>query len=473
MDRMACVELPAFPLQLLLKRHPGWTDRPVAVVDRDKPQGVVLWMNGPARAAGIRKGMLYAAGLSLARTLHAGEVPPADVEQGVADALARLRRFSPGVEPCRDEPGVFWLDASGLSHLYASLRQWADEIAAALRTGGLQAAAVVGFTRFGTYAIAKTVTAGQVAVVRDAARERVLAGQTPLERLGIDPGLRDSLGKLGVRTVRAFLQLPPAGLRRRFGPEAQRLHRLVADDLQVPLQPLRVTDPLSAQHYFDAAETDVQRLLFFVKRLLDRLLIAVVERHEQLAELTLHLRLDRNASHTEQIRPAAPTLDVGQLMNLVRPAPRGAGAARRGHRAARHRPRRQDRGRAAGAVRRAAAPRPGGGQPRAGPHPGRVRRRRGAAGASHRRTPAGSAVRLGAARCAGAFRAARGCLPAAGAAHPCPAGAAAAATAARAGRLAGARRRLRPRQGPRRALPGVRRVVAVGGAPRVLLRPDA
>ena len=319
MDRMACVELPAFPLQLLLKRHPGWADRPLAVVDRDQPQGVVLWANEPARAAGVRAGMRYAAGLSLARTLHAGEVPPGEIEQGVTDALARLRRFSPGVEPCRDEPGVFWLDASGLSHLYASLRRWADEITAALRTGGLQATAVVGFTRFGTYAIAKTVTAGErVAVVRDAARERVLAGQTPLERLGIDPALRDSLRKLGVRTVRAFLQLPPAGLRRRFGPEAQRLHRLAAGDLQVPLQPLRVTDPLAAQHYFDAAETDVQRLLFCVKRLLDRLLSAVAERHEQLAELTLHLRLDRNAPHAERIRPAAPTSDVGQLLNLVR-----------------------------------------------------------------------------------------------------------------------------------------------------------
>ena len=319
MDRMACVELPAFPLQLLLKRHPGWVDRPVAVVDRDKPQGVVLWVNELARAAGVRGGMRYAAGLSLARTLHAGEVPPADIEQGVTAALAQLRRFSPGVEPCRDEPGVFWLDASGLSHLYASLRQWADEIAAALRTCGLQAAAVVGFTRFGTYAIVKTVTPGEpVAVVRDAARERVLAGQTPLDRLGIDPALRDSLGKLGVRTVRAFLQLPPAGLRRRFGPEVQRLHRLAADDLQVPLQPLRVTDPLSVQHYFDAAETDAQRLLFFVKRLLDRLLITVAERHEQLADLTLYLRLDRGAPHTEQVRPAAPTSDSGQLLNLVR-----------------------------------------------------------------------------------------------------------------------------------------------------------
>ena len=79
---MACVELPAFPLQLLLKRHPGWTGRPVAVVDRDKPQGMILQVNEEARAAGVRTGMRYSAGLSLAHTLHAGEVPPADVERG-------------------------------------------------------------------------------------------------------------------------------------------------------------------------------------------------------------------------------------------------------------------------------------------------------------------------------------------------------------------------------------------------------
>ena len=82
MDRMACVELPAFPLQLLLKRHPGWTGRPVAVVDRDKPQGVILQVNEEARAAGVRTGMRYSAGLSLAHTLHAGEVPPADDRAG-------------------------------------------------------------------------------------------------------------------------------------------------------------------------------------------------------------------------------------------------------------------------------------------------------------------------------------------------------------------------------------------------------
>ena len=322
MGRMACVELPAFPLQLLLKRHPDWDGRPVAVVERDKPQGVILWANEAAREAHIRTGMRYSAGLSLARTLHAGEVPPADIEREVAALADRLRRFTPDVEPCRDEPGVFWLNASGLSHLYASPREWADAILTALRAAGLRAAVAVGFTRFGTYAVARTAataaTGPAATVLRDPATERVLAGQAPLDRLGIAPALRDNLQKLGVGTVGAFLQLPPAGIRRRFGADAERLHRLAAGDLRVPLQPLRVREPLVARHDLDDPETDVSRLLFLVKRLLNRVLTRIAARREVLAELTLDLRLDRAPAQTERIRPAAPTLDAAQLLNLVR-----------------------------------------------------------------------------------------------------------------------------------------------------------
>ena len=319
MDRMACVELPAFPLQILLKRHPDWADRPVAVVDRDKPQGVILWVNEQARAARIRTGMRYSAGLSLAHTLHAGEVSPADVERGVAAIATRLHRFSPEVEPCRGEPGVFWLNASGLFYLQASLRRWGQGIAASFQACGFRAAVAVGFTRFGTYAVAKTLTSGEpVVVIRDLAGERVLAGRVRLSRLGIDPALRDNLHKLGVHTVRAFLQLPAGGIRRRFGPEAQRLHRLAAGDLWAPLRPLCHPEPLVARHDLDDPEIDAVRLLFHIKRLLDRLLAIVAARHEALAELTLHLQFDRAGAHTERIRPAAPTLDVVQLMNLVR-----------------------------------------------------------------------------------------------------------------------------------------------------------
>ena len=56
-DRLACVDLPAFPLQLLLRRHPEWRGYPTAVVAEDKPQGVILWVNESARRKGVLPGL--------------------------------------------------------------------------------------------------------------------------------------------------------------------------------------------------------------------------------------------------------------------------------------------------------------------------------------------------------------------------------------------------------------------------------
>ncbi|MXZ70174.1 MAG: DNA polymerase Y family protein [Acidobacteria bacterium] len=259
------------------------------------------------------------------------EVRGAGARADNLDAVAgRLSQFSPDVEPSRDAPGVFWVNASGLSHLYRSPRHWAERIAAALRADGHRETTVaVGFTRFGTYAVARRLasTERRIAVIRDRAGERALAGKAPLDRLGLDRALIDSLEKLGVRTVSAFLELPAEGVRRRFGPDAHLLHRRASGDLNPPLQPIRSPEPLLARHDFDQPESDVTRLLFAAKRLVDRLLAAAVERREMLVELTLHLRLDGSFTgtellaggvRTEVVRPAAPTLDIAQLMTLVR-----------------------------------------------------------------------------------------------------------------------------------------------------------
>ena len=99
MDRTACVDLPAFPLQLLLQDHPDWQDGPLAVVDRDHPQGVLLWVNEHARRFRVLPGMRYAAGLSLAAQLRVAEVPPERIDMAVSQIARRLRRFTPDVEP--------------------------------------------------------------------------------------------------------------------------------------------------------------------------------------------------------------------------------------------------------------------------------------------------------------------------------------------------------------------------------------
>ena len=105
--RLACVDLPAFPLQLLLRRHPEWRAYPAAVVAEDKPQGVVLWVNEKARQQGVLPGFRYAAAFSLADGLRAGEVSPVDSNKAITELAQRLMHFTPEVEPSAEEPGVF------------------------------------------------------------------------------------------------------------------------------------------------------------------------------------------------------------------------------------------------------------------------------------------------------------------------------------------------------------------------------
>ena len=314
--RLACVDLPAFPLQLLLRRHPEWTAQPVAVVAEDKPQGLVLWVNEKARQLGVLPGLRYAEALSLAGGLRAGAVAPKEIE-GAVDALTqRLMRFTPEVEPSAQEAGVFWLNGAGLQRLYASLRSWGCAIYNEMEAQRLTVSLVVGFTRFGTYAVAKEKRG--IMVFRDPAEEKQAARQVPLSRLDLDAGFRDALFKLGIKTVGGLLSLPPGGLRERFGPKAHRLYRMAAGDLWTPLDPRAPEEPVGQKHIFDDLESDTTRLLFLIKQLLHPMLAMLAARAQALAALWLSFLIDRQGWLKEPIRPAVPTLDAAQILDLVR-----------------------------------------------------------------------------------------------------------------------------------------------------------
>lgn len=319
---IACIDVPALPLQLYLREHPDHLGHPVAIVDEDRPQGVLLWSNEAARRAGVRVGMRYAAALSLASDLRAGVVEAERVAEGVKHLHARLLRFSPDVEPAEGEPGVFWVNASGLERLYPSLLAWARALREALKEDAFFATVVVGFTRFGTYACARARPG--YGVFRHPEEERTQLAKVPIDRLAITPALRDALARLGVRTVGALLGLPLGGLRRRFGPELHRLARLGLGDLDEPLTPLRMDELAQERLTFDFPVTDAIRLLFFLKGRLSSLLSRLAARHEALSGLLLTLILERGPHERERpvleerVRPASPTLEEVQLTDLLR-----------------------------------------------------------------------------------------------------------------------------------------------------------
>lgn len=316
MERLACVDLPALSLQLLLLEHPDWRGEAVAVVAEDRPQGRILQVNETARRRGVLPGMSYAAGLSLAPQLRARVVAAGRVDEAVRAMATRLRRFSPRVEPCTQEPGVFWLDVAGLDLLYETQQQWAEEVAADLRGDGFVVGLAVGFSRFGTYAVARGWRG--IHVHTDPEAEREAAGAVPLQRLGMEPAMRDALLRLGVRTVAELVALPADGVQRRFGEQARRLWRLAAGHWRPRLRPLAEELPVEASEHLDEGEQDAIRLLFLLKRLLLPIQRRLSASRQVMAALHLHLQLEDGTSLHEHLKPAEPTGRMEILQDLLR-----------------------------------------------------------------------------------------------------------------------------------------------------------
>src|SRR5437762_10874849 len=97
--RVACLDLPAFPLQLVWRHEPAWRTQPVVVIENDRPQGEVLWACERARAMGVLVGQRYAYALSLCSGLRARVVSSEQIAEALTELRAALHRLSPRVEP--------------------------------------------------------------------------------------------------------------------------------------------------------------------------------------------------------------------------------------------------------------------------------------------------------------------------------------------------------------------------------------
>jgi protein ImuB len=238
------------------------------------------------------------------------------VRRSAVQITEALRPHAPEIEPAREAPGVFFVDARGLGRLFPDLLDWARCLADALDRLHLVSTVVVGFTRFGTYALARA--ARRTRVLPSLEEEEAAFRAVPLARLDVDPEVRARLQALAVHTVDDLLRLPPQGLRERFGDGIHRLHRMAAGDLWTPLVPVPAEEPRARHAELESPDAHTERLLFLIKSLLDSLLADLGRRSEAAAELRLVLHLDDGSVHEERLRPAAPTLSAVQLLGLVR-----------------------------------------------------------------------------------------------------------------------------------------------------------
>ncbi len=318
-DRIACIDVPDLALQCLLRRRPDWRERPVAVIEEDRPQAPILMVNEHARALRILPGMRLGSARGLCKSLRAEVVSPVEIDSLVGELFARLASFSPRVEPASESPGTFWVDPGGLERMYGGLEAWSLALWREIEHHGLRCAVIVGFGRERTRAIAATHRGCWV--IPNRTDEQRLVAAVPLTCLKLPAAIRDELLLLGIYTLGELLSIAISEIRLRFPAQLAELHAALTDGQRAPLRPRKLGEGIATQIDLDDATESHAHLLHLITQPLPSLLNRLVAEHRALLSLHIHLELDRRGQECESlqevIEPAQATLDLKVITELL------------------------------------------------------------------------------------------------------------------------------------------------------------
>ncbi|MGB8886440.1 MAG: DNA polymerase Y family protein [Candidatus Korobacteraceae bacterium] len=340
----ACIYIPDFPVEAIVRAEPGLRERAVAVLEGKPPQVRVIALNRTARRLKMEIGMT-----KLQASAFIGTSPTAAVlhqrstEQEISTHAALLdvaHAFTPRVEDTA--PDILLLDLSGLGRLYGVPTKMALDLAARIRAIGLEAnlalaanpdAAMHAASGFSGITV---IPAGE-----EAQRLGGLPVQVLLDRFEISSakiGLRtadreseklreqilDTLERWGVRDFRALAVLPEHPLASRLGKVGGRLQRLARG---AGMRTLALSEP--ASHFEEAMELEspvetLEPLSFVLNRLLEQLCVRLEARALAVQELHLRLQLERRVADEETTTlgelktPFANSYNVGLTLFYVR-----------------------------------------------------------------------------------------------------------------------------------------------------------
>lgn len=296
MTAFACIFVPDFPLEALLRAEPELRPQAVAVLEGKVPLQKILAVNEKARRAGVEPSMT-----KLQVEACAGLVlrPRSPVQEAAAHAalLDCAQSFSPRVEDAGCD--TILLDLAGLEALFGALPKIARDLARRASDLGLEAnvavasnpdTAVLAARGFSGVTI---IPAGKEAQqLGNLPLDVLFAGFTALEGEPEPERFLETLERWGVRNLRALAVLPDVALSERLGQAGVRLQQLARGATSRTL--VLVEPPLLFEEAIELEYPLVllEPLAFLLSRLLEQLCARLAARALATQELRLQLELE-------------------------------------------------------------------------------------------------------------------------------------------------------------------------------------
>jgi protein ImuB len=310
----ACIYIPDFPVEAIVRAELLLRERAVAVLDGKPPLVRVIALNECARQMGMEAGMTkLQAGIFAGATLRSRS--PEQEKAAHAALLDMAFGFSPRAEDTADDRLL--LDLSGMERLHGSAANMARELAARVSAAGLEGNVAIagnpdsamhaacGFT--GVTVIPGGEEARRLGVLPlnvlldsfDMPRAKKTKAAAARKREKLREQMLDTLERWGVRDFRTLALLPEHALASRLGETGARLQRLARG---AELRTLTLCEP--ELRFEEALELEwpvetIEPLSFVLNRLLEQLCARLESRALAAHELQLRLQLEKRIADEE------------------------------------------------------------------------------------------------------------------------------------------------------------------------------
>ena len=336
----ACIYIPDFPIEAIIRAEPLLHEQAVAALDGKPPVVRVIALNEKARSLGIEIGMTKLQAAVFA--VNGGELSLSNLQNAAAILRHRLpeqersahaamldvaHAFTPRVEDTASD--MLLLDLEGLERLYGPPLKMARELAIRVSAVGMDVNIAVAANPDAAMHAARGFNGVTViAAGQEAQRLAALPVQVLLDAFDVVPNkkgsvsdrerdnlreqLLDTLERWGVRDFRTLALLPEHALASRLGGTGAQLQRLARG---AGNRTLALCDP--PMHFEEGMELEspvetLEPLAFLLNRLLEQVCTRLEARSLAAQDLTLRLQLEQRVADEE-------TITVQELRGIMTP----------------------------------------------------------------------------------------------------------------------------------------------------------
>ena len=299
----ACIFVPDFPMEALLRAEPELRSHVVAVLEGKAPLQKIFAVNEKARRNGILPGMTK---LQIEACPDLVLRSRSSLQEAGAHAalLDCAQSFSPRVEDA--DCDTVLLDLAGLEPLFGPLPKIARDLARRACDLGLESHVAVA-SNPDTAVLAAYGFSGVIVIPEGKEAEQL--GNLPLEVLfrgDSNPQTLQILERWGIRNLRALAALPDIALSERLGQEGVRLQQLARGCTLRSLVPVELLLIFEEAIELEYPLVLLEPLAFLLVRLLDQLCARLGARALATQELNLNLTLECAPDHIGTGAPARP-----------------------------------------------------------------------------------------------------------------------------------------------------------------------